>query len=84
MRTMTQAELISELDAALASAANLDNPVLIQRGGEEHDVVIVSDRDFRGMVTTIELLSDPVRAAELLASIAELDRARDTTAHAAE
>lgn len=74
MKTYSQTELAEQLGALLEEAAKLDNPLLIERGGDQHDVVIVSDRDFRGMLTTIEILSDPILSAKLTESIAELNR----------
>ncbi len=73
MRTINQEELAAALDTHLSDAATLHNPVLVDRGGEEADVVIVSEREYRGMLTTIELLSSPVMAERLRRSIAQLD-----------
>ena len=84
MKTIDQAEFTANLAQHLAEAAQLDSPVLIERGGETEGVVIVSDRDCPGMPTTIELLSDEGRAARLLRSLAERDAAAPAQASAAE
>lgn len=63
----------ANLDAHLDDAAR--TPLTVERPGADA-VVVMSERDYAGMMETFHLLKSPANADRLMRSIAELDAGR--------
>ena len=74
MRVITYSDLRRNLAAALDRVSAEREPLLITRDRGEPTAVLMSWEDFASYEETRHLLSSPVNAERLLASIAELNK----------
>jgi len=81
MPTVTYTTLHDNLARYLDEASNGRAPILVTREGGKGNVVIIYEEEFACWQETVHLLSNPVNAARLLASIREAD-AGDAAEHA--
>ena len=72
METMSYSEVRDNLKAAIDKVVADRAPLAITRQRGE-GAVLVSEREWASMVETLYLLRSPANAADLIASIAELD-----------
>jgi antitoxin YefM len=76
MRAMSISSFRKTLAATLDKVAADREPVIVTREGDKAGAVILSVEDYNSMAETIYLLRSPRNAAELLASIAEVEGGR--------